>query len=84
MTGYHDRVFVGTGFPEKYVRLVKDTYEDTRTQVKTSIGVTANITVRVGLQQGSSLSPYLFDMIMDVMVRGIKEQPPGVCCLKTI
>ena len=28
------------GVPEKYVRLVKDTYEDARTQVKTSIGVT--------------------------------------------
>ena len=24
--------------PEKYVRLVKDTYEDARTEVKTSIG----------------------------------------------
>ena len=34
------------------------------------------ITVRVGLHQGSSLSPYLFDMILDVMGRGIKEQPP--------
>ena len=28
------------GVPEKYVRLMKDTYEDARTQVKTSIGVT--------------------------------------------
>ena len=64
------------GVPEKYVRLVKDTYEDARTQVKTSIGLTGKITVRVGLHQGSSLSPYLFDMILDVMGRGIKEQPP--------
>ena len=72
------------GVPEKYVRLVKDTYEDARTQVKTSIGLTGHITVRVGLHQGSSLSPYLFDMILDVMGRGIKEQPPGVCCLQTI
>ena len=64
------------GVPEKYVRLVKDTYEDARTQVKTSVGLTGHITVRVGLHQGSSLSPYLFDMILDVMGRGIKEQPP--------
>ena len=28
------------GVPEKYVRLMKDTYEDARTQVKTIIGVT--------------------------------------------
>ena len=45
------------GVPEKYVRLVKDTYEDARTQVKTSIGLTGKITVRVGLHQGSPLSP---------------------------
>ena len=63
------------GVPEKHVRLVKDTYEDARTQVKTSIGLTGKITVRVGLHQGFSLSPYLFDMILDVMGRGIKEQP---------
>ena len=63
------------GVPEKCVRLVKDTYEDARTQVKTSIGLTGKITVRDGLHQGSSLRPYLFDMILDVMGRGIKEQP---------
>ena len=28
------------GVPEKYVRLAKDTYEDERIQVKTSIGLT--------------------------------------------
>ena len=39
------------GVPEKYVRLVKDTYEDARTQVKTSIRLTGNITARVGLHQ---------------------------------
>ena len=64
------------GVPEKCVRLVKHTYEDARTQDKISIGLTGKITVRVGLHQGSSLSPYLFDMTLDVMGRGIKEQPP--------
>ena len=64
------------GVPEKYVHFMKDTYEDARTQVKTSIGLTDKITVRVGLHQGSSLSPYLFDMILDVMGQSTKEQPP--------
>ena len=54
------------GVPEKSVRLVEDTYEDARTQVKTSVGVTGKITVIVCLHQGSSLSPYLFDMILDM------------------
>ena len=72
------------GVPEKYVRLMKDTYEDAQTQVKTSIGLTGKITFRVGLPQGSTLSPYLFDMILDVMGRDSKNQPPGVCCWQTI
>ena len=61
------------GVPEKCVRLVKDTNEDARTQVNTSIGVTGKITVRGGRHQGSSLSPYLFEVILGVMGRGIKE-----------
>ena len=65
--------------PEKYMRLVKDMYMRMHER---SIGVTGKITVRVGLHQGSSLSP--FDMILDVMGRAIKEQSPGVCCLQTI
>ena len=43
-----------------------------------------NITVRVGLHQVQSLSHYLFDMTLDVMGRGIKEQPTDVFCLQTI
>ena len=44
------------GVPEKYVRLVKDTYEDARMQA--SIGVTGKIMVRGRLHHlGSSLSP---------------------------
>ena len=43
--------------PENYVRLVKDTYENARTQVNTRVGVKGVITVRLGLDQGSSLSP---------------------------
>ena len=63
-------------FLKKYVRLVKDTYEEARTEVKTSIGLTGKTTVRVGLHQGSSLSLYLFDIILDMMGRSTKEQPP--------
>ena len=60
--------------PEMYVRLTKDTCEDARTHVKTSIEVTGKIMVRVGLHDGSSLSPYMFNMILDGT--GIKEQLP--------
>ena len=38
------------------------------------------VTVGAGLYQGSSLSPYLFDMTLGVMERSIKEQSP-LCML---
>ena len=66
IVGSYSRCLREHGVPEKYVRLVKSMYEDARTQ---SIGVTGKITVRVGLHQGSSMSPYLLDMILDVMGR---------------
>ena len=58
------------GVPEKYVRIVKNTYVEARTKVKSSVGLTSMITIRVELRQGSSLSPYLFDLVMGVLGRG--------------
>ena len=52
-----------------YVR-EHDMYEGARTRVKSSIGLTDMIPVGIGLHQGSSLSPYLFAMIMDVLAAG--------------
>ena len=64
------------GVPEKYVMIVQAMYELARTRVKSSVGLTDMIPVGVGLHQGSSLSPYLFAMIMDVLARGIKNISP--------
>ena len=69
------------GVPEKYVRLLKDTYEDARTQVKTNVGITSKMTVRVGLNEGSQLSPCMFDITLDGMGWGIKEQSLGIIML---
>ena len=51
-------------------------YEAAKTRVNSSEGLTDMIPVGVGLHQGSTLSPYIFAMIMDVLVRGIKDQSP--------
>ena len=64
------------GVPEKYVMIVQDMYEGARTRVKSSVGITDMMPVGVGLHQGSSLSPYLFDMIMNALARGIKDLSP--------
>ena len=64
------------GTPEKYVRLVQDMYEGAKTKVKSSVGLTGSIPVRVGLHQGSALSPYLFDLVMDVISQEVRDQSP--------
>ena len=64
------------GTPEIYVRLIKDMYERAATQVRTSEGMTDMFEVRVGLHQGSSLSPYLFNVVMDVITKDVREEAP--------
>ncbi|XP_046994384.1 uncharacterized protein LOC124606446 [Schistocerca americana] len=62
--------------PEKYVRLVKEMYRGAMTQVRSSVGMTEEFPVKVRLHRGSALSPYLFDLIMDVLVKDVKKEAP--------
>ena len=64
------------GTPEIYVRLIEDMYEGASTRVRCSVGLTECFHVRVGLYQGSSLSPYLFNLIMDIITGDIREGVP--------
>ena len=51
--------------PTKYVRLIKDMYNNVVTRVRTSDGDTDDFPIMIGLHQGSALSPYLFALVMD-------------------
>ena len=44
-----------SGIVEKYVRLVQDMYEESKTVVRGAIGTTENFQIKVGLHQGSEL-----------------------------
>ena len=50
---------------EKCVKIVQDMYENTVTAVRCSAGLTDSLKVKVGLHQGSALSPFLFAIVMD-------------------
>ena len=54
-----------TGLAEKYVRILQDMYDDSTTAVMCAVGVTEGFEVKVGLHQGSALSPCLFAMVMN-------------------
>jgi len=59
-----------------YIRVIKDMYEGARTSVRTPGGVTNNFFIGSDLHQGSALSPFLFALIMDELIREIQDELP--------
>ena len=45
-------------------------YRDVKTRVRRGDGTTEGFEVKVGLHQGSALSPFLFNIVFDVLTRG--------------
>ncbi|KAK3573842.1 hypothetical protein QTP86_032881 [Hemibagrus guttatus] len=65
-----------SGVAEKYVRVVQDMYERSRTVVRCAVGKTEEFNVEVGLHQGSALSPFLFAMVMDQLSEEVIQESP--------
>ena len=65
-----------SGIVEKYVRLVQDMYEGSETVMRCAVGTTERFEVKVGLHQGSALSPFLFAVIMDRLTDEVRREPP--------
>ncbi|KAK1648584.1 hypothetical protein QYE76_066389 [Lolium multiflorum] len=60
----------------KYITLIKDMYDNVVTSVRTRDGDTDDFPIKIGLHQGSALSPYLFDLVMDEVTRDIQGDIP--------
>ncbi|KAK3550755.1 hypothetical protein QTP70_004596 [Hemibagrus guttatus] len=65
-----------SGVAEKYVRVVQDMYDRSRTVVKCAVGQTEEFKVEVGLHQGSALSPFLFAIVMDQLSEEVRQESP--------
>ncbi|XP_063610223.1 uncharacterized protein LOC134784115 [Penaeus indicus] len=61
---------------EKYVRIIQDMYEGTTTKVKSIVGTTDSFQVKVGLHQGSALSPFLFALVIDCLTVAVQRTAP--------
>ena len=65
-----------SGVEEWLVQAVMAMYERARTVVRTKDGNSAEFEVKVGLHQGSVLSPLLFIIVMEVLSQNVKEGLP--------
>ncbi|KAK3566893.1 hypothetical protein QTP86_004748 [Hemibagrus guttatus] len=65
-----------SGVAEKYVRVVQDMYERSRTVLRCAVGQTEEFKVEVGLHQGSALSPFLFAIVMDQLSEEVRQESP--------
>ncbi|KAK3519971.1 hypothetical protein QTP70_009635 [Hemibagrus guttatus] len=65
-----------SGVAEKYVRVVQDMYERSRTVVRCAVGQTEEFNVEVGLHQGSALGPFLFAIVMDQLSEEVRQESP--------
>jgi len=59
-----------------YIRAIKDMYEGGSTSVRTQDGDTEDFPIIIGLHQGSTLIPYLFTLVLDVLTEHIQELAP--------
>ena len=51
-------------------------YEESKAVVRCVVGITQNFKVKVGLQQGSRLSPFLLAIIMTRVKDEVRREPP--------
>ncbi|KAH1266916.1 UPF0183 protein [Glycine max] len=59
-----------------YIRAIQDMYDRISTSVRTQGGESDDFPITIGLHQGSTLSPYLFTLILDVLTEQIQEIAP--------
>ena len=62
--------------PEMYVRMIMEMYEGCTTTVRSEAGSSNEFEVKVGLHQGSALSPFLFITLLDVLTEGLAIEMP--------
>jgi Reverse transcriptase (RNA-dependent DNA polymerase) len=62
--------------PTKYVTLIKDVYTNVVTYVRACDGKSDTFPIKIGLHQGSVLSPYIFALVMDEIIKDIQGDIP--------
>jgi len=66
------QIMTDLGYPARAVQVVKDLYTNATTSVRTPYGCTPPINIHRGTIQGDSLSPYLFIVYMEPLLRWLR------------
>ena len=59
------------GISRKYIEVIQDMYDKVSTNIHTPVGMTESFPIKVGLHQGSALSPFIFTVIMEEISKSI-------------
>ena len=62
--------------PEKLVTVIMALYQESRSKVRTMVGTSEAFDIRVGVHQGSSLSPLLFITVMEEAAKTARGEGP--------
>jgi exonuclease III len=79
----HDKLWIGLrtmGVPEHLILLIKSVYKEQEATVRTAFGNTDWFKIGKGVRQGCILSPYLFNMYSEYIMRkaGLEEEEAGI------
>ena len=69
------------GVEEWLVSAVMSMYTGAKTFVRTVYGNSSGFEVKVGMHQGSALSPLLFVIVMEAIFNFLEWPYPGSCCM---
>ncbi len=73
------KIMLHIGIPQKVVSIIKNIYDDTKCVVQIGGQLTDTFPVKVGVRQGCIMSPTLFNIFLDYVMKEVKSLDTQFC-----